>query len=522
MLRHLNLYHYSPCKLAGENTLYFSTPALYLNAYLKTYREDLHSLVSWKKLQFHSLNSEQIIRELKELEINVLCVSLYVWNKREIFSVLGDIKREIPDIHIIAGGPSTDVINDKEFLDKHPYIDYAVYAQGEQAFAHVLDHITGKKKLSLLYSKNVSWRDNGKNKLADFEFVKFNNLSPYLLSSDIIEQTVSDPDFSGYKFSFPYETSRGCPYNCTFCDWTSGLTHKTYYRKFDIEGELDLLGRLGIHSIHISDANFGQVERDLDIAKTMVRLKREKGYDFKIQKNNFSKLQKDRAFEIIDILMEGDVFNGIQFAVQDTHDIVLENVERPDVPWPKHKQYIINLAKKYPTADIQLELIQGLPGQTRQIWEENLIELYPFAPRIYNWTILPNSPAGYDKEYQQRMKLSTSLSDIGSHDFRKVELVTSTYSYDVTDYAYFTLLTRLCMSDGFFKVPNLDLRALFDKIAKSKHLDQALTRIKQLLDGGTARDLPGIIDDFIKAFMLEFYKELPKEVKAQFVRMVTS
>ena len=63
----------------------------------------------------------------------------------------------------------------------------------------------------------------------------------------------------------PYETSRGCPYNCSFCDWTSGLTHKTYYRKFDIESELEFLADNGITNFHLSDANFGQIDQDLSL-----------------------------------------------------------------------------------------------------------------------------------------------------------------------------------------------------------------------------------------------------------------
>ena len=38
---------------------------------------------------------------------------------------------------------------------------------------------------------------------------------------------------SNYKFHMTLETNRGCPYQCTFCDWGS-LTYNKI-KKFDID-----------------------------------------------------------------------------------------------------------------------------------------------------------------------------------------------------------------------------------------------------------------------------------------------
>jgi radical SAM superfamily enzyme YgiQ (UPF0313 family) len=416
------------------------------------------------------------------------------------------------------GGPSTDVVRNKNFLSEHTDLDFAVYSQGEQAFADILQHIAGTKKLSVLTSKNVSWRDGSKIKVADFMFYKLEKISPYLISKDLIEMVINDPEYQGREFVLPYETSRGCPYNCSFCDWTSGLTHKTYFRKFDIEEELDTLGKLGVTNIHLSDANFGQHRQDVDIAKTFVKLKKEKNYNFRIEKTNFSKLLKDRVFEIVEILIEGKLLHNIKFAVQDTDEKILENIERPDIPYHEHRQYIDNVAKKHPHLDIGIELIQGLPGQTRTTWEQNLIKIQPYNPVVYFWNILPNSPAGYDQVYKEKMQLKTHFCNLIDHDDneyavnKRMEFVTSTYSYSFEDYCYFTILTKICTLPSLTEThKHIDRSVLFDMIKNSIHLNDCINSIKYCIENNHEHQINSTVIDFLKKFVKEFYSIVSKE-----------
>jgi hypothetical protein len=86
-----------------------------------------------------------------------------------------------------------------------------------------------------------------------------------------------------------------------------------------------------------------------------------------------------------------------------------------------------------------LDIIKGLPGQTRDTWETIFNEIcqYNIQLDVYDWEIIANSPAGYDKEYQKRMELKTMIRYNGEH---KQEDVIETLSYTIRDYAYFTLL----------------------------------------------------------------------------------
>ena len=522
-MKKLKCYYYSPG--AEWDLLFLATPPLYLNSFLRVHYPELAEQIEWQKMQYKNLSQAQLVEDLNKFDIDILCISSYIWNSNLIMNSIEGIKKLLKkDINIIMGGPSTDVVRNKSFLKDRPDIDFAVYSQGEQAFADILQHILGIKKLSLLHCKNTSWRDGDKIKVADFQFYKFEKISPYLISKDLIELAINDPDYKDNEFVLPYETSRGCPYNCTFCDWTSGLSHKTYFRKFDIEEEIDTIGKLGIENIHLSDANFGQHKQDVEIAKTIVRLKKEKNYNFKIDKTNFSKLLKDRVFEIVDILIDGEVLHEIKFAVQDTHDEILNNIERPDIPFNEHKVYIDNVNKKYPHIDIGIELIQGLPGQTRETWAQNLIKIQPYRPIVYYWNILPNSPAGYDPDYRNKMQIQSLFCNLIYADTQEdglvspsMEFVISSYSYSFEDFCYFTLLSKICTLPKLQEMHEfIDRAEFFSLINKSDHLNSAILEIKKSIENNKAHHINLVVLDFCKNFTKENHKSLPKD----FVRFV--
>ena len=382
------LYFYGPNDLIPERMgdgqiLFFNTVPLHLNAHLKRVDPELHKSIEWTRLRILGKSQEELVNDLNKLSIDILCVSLYLWNVDSVLDVLKDIKRHInKDIVIIAGGPSVEIYRNRKFLHENPDIDFAIYTQGEHAFVNVLEHIQRGKKLNSLNTKNLAWLDeNKKLQISAFEFVRDTDGSPYLESKELLIRMKMDSAHKNVRMVLPYETSRGCPYKCTFCDWTSGLTHKVSKREFDFEQELDFLGRAGIVSLQMSDANFGIHKRDVDIARIMAKLRKERGYKFTIFGNNFNKLKKDVVFEIMDIMLDAGILLSPKFAIQDVDLQVLKDIDRPDIPWSEHKQMIQILQNKYPNALMRLEIILGLPGQTVDSWENTLLETMPFWTR---------------------------------------------------------------------------------------------------------------------------------------------
>ena len=95
-----------------------------------------------------------------------------------------------------------------------------------------------------------------------------------------------------------YETMRGCPYHCAFCD--IGDSYHNKVKKYNIERiykDIDWMSKNKIEYVSIADSNWGIFERDIDISKYVVDNKLKYGYpkhwDVTFAKNNY-----DRVFKI--------------------------------------------------------------------------------------------------------------------------------------------------------------------------------------------------------------------------------
>ena len=72
-----------------------------------------------------------------------------------------------------------------------------------------------------------------------------------------------------------WETNRGCPFKCTFCDWGSATASKV--NKFELERlklEIDWFSKKKIEFIFCCDANFGILKRDIEIAEYAAKKKK--------------------------------------------------------------------------------------------------------------------------------------------------------------------------------------------------------------------------------------------------------
>lgn len=518
-MKKLKIYFYSPGFTSNrpvkefvhrDKVVFINPTPLYLDTYVKQHEPELLSQYEWAKIQYLPLSQAELVEQIDALDIDVLALSIYTWNKSNILKVVNDIhsKTKKP-IKVIIGGPGVNVVRDDDYLRSMPEVEFAIYAQGEIPFIHIVKHYLGTQPMSLLKTKNVAWMQDGVLKKADYEFIRTKTGSPIVDARYLLEQIVNDPELDGWTLHFPYETSRGCPYNCAFCDWTSGLSHKVSKRKFNYELELETLGELGLVNLYMADANFGMFPEDVGVAETMSKLKKEKKYNFWIHGNNFSKTKKDQVFKIADIFLDANIVPYLKFSIQDIDDNVLDNIDRPDLPWDQHVEYINNLRKKYPKAVMALDIIKGLPGQTRESWEHVYEEIcrHDLQLDVYDWEIIANSPAGYDKEYQTKMQLKTLVTVDPTDSDRIQEDVISTYSYNIEDYAYFTILYKVY--DVYFRNYVPAYPEFIKLIKKSNHLDSYIIKVSRTL--ADKKQIRILVKEFMKTMIVDFKHLLTKE-----------
>jgi len=378
--------------------------------------------ITWLGCKHDSIwTIKDILFNIENENTNVLCFGFYTWNVTIYLNLIKHIREKYPHIIIIGGGPS---VREKWVLK---VLDFAIYGEGEEGFTNLLDALI-EDELNFTEIPNLIYKKDNQlitNTYKIFKYKDYPELpSPYLSNKLEIRKTINNYK-NTHKSIIPpaigWELTRGCPYKCAFCDWQSGLHNKITIRKHDWKKELDFILELGCNIIS-NDANFCMVKDDLKVIDYILYKSKSLVISpfttFPMLAISWSKLNKSIVYETIDKILNEHPSFGVKVSVQDINYEVLEAINRPDVPWKEHKQYLLDIKSKYPLTMFTIELIVGLPKQTLENWIEMLYEFdESFKPQWLvssYWQLLPQSPA-YKKEYQEKNNMiSTNLREMKS------------------------------------------------------------------------------------------------------------
>ena len=151
-------------------------------------------------------SDETIVREIRAIAPDVICLSLFCWNVERSLDLAAQLKQQTPAPLIFAGGP--EVTPDNALLH-HPAIDACVYGEGELTLRLLLEAFlaTGRVPADLpgtLRFDGATWHVQPPQPRAiDINAVR----SAYL-------QGLVPP---GRWQEMYVETMRGCPFACRFC-----------------------------------------------------------------------------------------------------------------------------------------------------------------------------------------------------------------------------------------------------------------------------------------------------------------
>jgi len=318
----------------------------------------------WKRDQI-----EPIAQRLAQNDI--VAFSTYVWNHNYNYAIATRVKEINPNVMTIFGGPEP-AITDPDLFRKNPFMDIVITFEGEITFRNLMlayeskqfDHIPG-----LLINRNGEAVNTGDAKrIETLDQVP----SPYL--NGVFDQLIADNP--GITWQGTLETSRGCPFACTFCDWGSLTYNKV--KKFELQRVFDELEWMAQHNfdfISITDANFGMfAERDSMIADKIIECQEKYGSPrtFSVA---WAKNQKKEVVDIVKKLLDARGFNqGLTLSVQSLDLDVLENIRRKNMEMNKlNEVFELCEQRNIPT---YTELILGLPGESLDSWKKNFWTLF--------------------------------------------------------------------------------------------------------------------------------------------------
>ncbi|MGN7611096.1 B12-binding domain-containing radical SAM protein [Magnetococcales bacterium HHB-1] len=346
------------------------------------------------------------------IKADIVGFNLSLWNFQLSMAIIKKLREKRSDQLIICGGAHVSE-RSEEFFQTSPLVDIAVHAEGEATFCEILNRYPNQDWSNLA---GISYKDHQQKVHKNERRERIKDLSiipsPYL--SGTFEPLMKEnPNIEWLGL---WETNRGCPFQCTFCDWGS-LTQSKVHR-FDMERiykELDWFSEKKVEFIFCCDANFGILKRDMDIVKHAAENKKKHGYPKALSVQN-TKNASDRTFETQQILSDSGLNKGVTLAMQSMSSQVLLNVKRQNISIKAYE----NLQQRFQKNQIATysDLLIGLPGETFESFIDGVDHLITNGQhnriQLINLTVLPNSEIG-DPEYQKKFGIQTVTTKILNH-----------------------------------------------------------------------------------------------------------
>lgn len=338
---------------------------------------------------------------------SVVGFSCYVWNWNYSMYLAKKIKSKFPNCKIIVGGPHVPV-NDLEFFEKYNFCDIAVYREGELTFKEILEELVNKTPAPGKIN-GIAYNNHGKT-IQTSPAVRNERLddipSPYLLGIfDGMKEKCDSLSIAAINGLL--ETNRGCPYQCTFCDWGNGTLGKV--KKFDlrrVKKELLWFAKNKIEYIVNCDANFGiYKDRDAELVKFMIKLKKRYGFPKKFD-TNWPKNNNSYTVDFAKLLLDEGMLKRFTASIQTYNVKSLIAIKRKNLPEDQIKNILSYAVSK--GIHTNVELIMGLPLDTYENFQKDFIGCVDQGayPSIGILSILPNSEMA-EERYRKLYKIET-------------------------------------------------------------------------------------------------------------------
>ncbi len=261
-------------------------------------------------------------------------------------------------------------------LIKNPNVDFVVVGEGEYVFQDLCNFLSGKSshpRKGIMYKENGEIKDTGKSDLVsnldDIPLPAYHLVDFMKYATHIQRESTDRPRAMPYA---RIRTSRGCPYNCCFCEVGSISGKKPRFRSLEnIAKEFEwLIKDYGIKAVIFDDDNLVvNKERSKDLFKMMI----EKKYNLKWNAPGMAVYKLDQ--EMIDLMKESGC-EYLNIAIESGNQRVLKEIIRKPLNLEKAKGIMQQIKKA--GIDLVVNFVIGFPGET---WSE-IRQTLDFAEEI--------------------------------------------------------------------------------------------------------------------------------------------
>jgi len=433
---------------------------------------------------------DDLEKAISESPPDILGLSNYCWCQNVSQEMFKLFTEKNPNGLKVWGGPNfpIDTPSQKKFFQKFENFDIYVPIDGEVGFSNIVEKTLQnnsqdikkyvlEEPLAGCIIKNSEGRllySLGDTRIKNLDEIP----SPYL--TGLVDKFFDD------NLIPMLQTNRGCPFSCTFC--TDGRDAVNMVNRFSKErtiSELDYIAKhvkKNVHSMFISDLNFGMIPGDIDTCEYIKNIQEKYDYPHKL----LTTTGKNNKKKIIESIKSLSNSLSLFMSVQSMNDQVLKNIKRDNIS----KEVMLELAPviKENKMNTMAEVILGLPGETYQSHLETIREL--ISAKLddvvsYTCMLLPGSEMA-TPEQQSKWKFKTKFR-ILPMDFAKLrsgkniceieEVIVASKDLSFDDYVKLRMVgfTLWMTNKGilytsllkFLRQQNIDVANLFFKMVEN-------------------------------------------------------
>ena len=324
----------------------------------------------------YTINQQQedILMDIYERCPDVLCLSCYIWNLQYVEEIVKEIHKVRPELAIWLGGPEVSY-DAKAVLQRLPEVTGVMMGEGEKTFAQLCqsyDMLQKNRRNSQRYSTQLKLEDiagitfkNERNEITD---------NPWRMPLDLSEVPFVYRDLGEFENKIIYyETSRGCPFSCSYC--LSSIDKKLRFRDLElVKQELKFFIDHRVPQVKFVDRTFNCKH---DHAMTIWKFIKE--HDNGVTNFHFeisADLLNEEEITLLKSMRPGLV--QLEIGVQSTNPETIHEIKRT----MNFEKLSETVEKIRDGANIHqhLDLIAGLPFEDMESFAKSFDDVYALKP----------------------------------------------------------------------------------------------------------------------------------------------
>ena len=328
-------------------------------------------------------------------EYSFIAIAVYAWSENIVNKFIQIIHDYNFAGKVILGGYEITALSDEQLYKTYPNADYYVKGYAEVSLEKIFKN---EAKNNILY-ENITDNDL---------------VSVYL--SDTLPLTTKN---------IYWESKRGCPYRCDFCEWGNAGNRKIIrLNKTRIDNEIELFKLNEINKINVIDGSFLLNKDDIVTLEKLVEIK-----DCKIiLQVNFNNLKNELGDKFLSICENNKDKILLEFGLQTIHKKEMKVLNRDN-----DIKHIKSVMKALNRLNIQYEIsiIFGIPGQTMDSFQSTIEFIEKNGCKNYKGFPLRLPQNSKMKNNADKLKIKEEYS---SFDSFPIKIVKESYSFTHLDW----------------------------------------------------------------------------------------